>query len=182
MKGHGFDRAKRQLGDGLLTAGGPLHVGRRRVVRPAFHRQRIEAYAPCIVGHAARWRERWQHGVTIDVASEMRRLTLAIVGEALFGTDLAEVARDVDNAVASVIPSTDGLVSIVASRRRVHAARHRLDVIGWSSADVGPVAQVLTCCPYYLRHERAMMKRRRASFETMPSRSCRPVTTRSHTH
>ena len=129
VKGRGFDRAKRLLGDGLLTASGPLHAERRRVVQPAFHRQRIEAYAPLVVAHAARWRDRWQQGMTLDIAHEMRRLTLAIVGETLFGTELESVAADVDTAVASAIPAMDGLVSLVASRRRVQAARRRLDSI-----------------------------------------------------
>ena len=129
VKGHGFDRAKRLLGDGLLTADGPLHVARRRVVQPAFYRQRIEAYAPLVVGHAARWRERWRDGITIDIAREMRGLTLSITGETLFGTDLADVATDVETAVASAIPSVDGLVSIMASHRRVRTARRRLDTI-----------------------------------------------------
>ena len=129
VKGRGFDRAKRLLGEGLLTADGPLHVARRHVVQPAFYRQRIEAYAPLIVGHAARSRERWQQGITLDIAREMRRLTLSIAGETLFGTDLEDVATDIDTAVASAIPPMDGLVSLVASRRRVQAARRRLDTI-----------------------------------------------------
>ena len=129
VKGPGFDRAKRLLGDGLLTADGPLHAERRRVVQPALHRQRIEAYAPLIVAQAARWRDRWQDGTTLDIAREMRQLTLAIVGETLFGTDLVNVAADVDTAVASAIPPVDGLVSLVASRRRVQTARRRLDTI-----------------------------------------------------
>ena len=59
----------------------------------------------------------------------MRRLTLSIAGETLFGADLTDVATDIDSAVASAIPTVDGLVSIVASRRRAKAARRRLDAI-----------------------------------------------------
>jgi cytochrome P450 len=129
VKGRGFDRAKRLLGDGLLTADGPLHAVRRRVLQPAFYRQRLEGYAPLIVDHAARCRERWQPESTLDIALEMRRLTLAIAGETLFGADLAAVASDVEAAVASAIPRMDGLVSLVASRRRTETARRTLDAI-----------------------------------------------------
>jgi cytochrome P450 len=59
----------------------------------------------------------------------MRRLTLSIAGETLFGHDLVDVASDVDAAVASAIPRVDGLVSLVASRRRVLTARRQLDTI-----------------------------------------------------
>ena len=129
VKGRGFDRAKRLLGEGLLTSDGQLHVARRHVVQSAFYRQRIEAHTPLIVSHAARSRDRWQHGLTLDIAREMRRLTLSIAGETLFGTNLADVAEDIDTAVASAIPQVDGLVSLVASRRRVRTARLRLDTI-----------------------------------------------------
>ena len=129
VKGRGFDRAKRLLGDGLLTADGPLHAARRRVLQPAFYRQRLEASAPLIVDHAARCRERWQPEITLDIAREMRRLTLSISGETLFGADLAAVASDVEAAVATAIPPMDGLVSLVASRRRTQTARRTLDAI-----------------------------------------------------
>lgn len=129
VKGRGFDRAKRLLGDGLLTAAGSLHAVRRRVLQPAFYRQRLEAYAPLIVDRAARCGERWRPGITLDIAREMRRLTLAITGETLFGADLADVASDVDAAVESAIPPMDGLVSLVASRRRTQTARRGLDAI-----------------------------------------------------
>ena len=59
----------------------------------------------------------------------MRRLTLSIAGETLLGTDLEDVADDIETAVASAIPPVDGLVSLVASRRRVKTARRRLDTI-----------------------------------------------------
>jgi cytochrome P450 len=129
VKGRGFERAKPLLGDGLLTAEEPLHAMRRRVVQPAFHRQRVEGYAPLAVAHAARCREQWEAGVPLDVAHEMKRLTLSIAGETLLGADLADVASDIDAAVASAMPTVDGLVSIVASRRKAKAARHQLDTI-----------------------------------------------------
>ena len=129
VKGRGFERAKPLLGDGLLTAEEPLHATRRRVVQPAFHRQRVEGYAPITVAHAAQCRDRWQPGVTLDASHEMKRLTLSIAGETLLGADLAGVAAEIDTAVASAVPTVDGLVSIVASRRHAKAARRQLDTI-----------------------------------------------------
>src|SRR5207248_4656771 len=38
-KGPAFERARRLLGNGLLTAEGDLHRRRRRVMTPAFHRE-----------------------------------------------------------------------------------------------------------------------------------------------
>ena len=129
VKGRGFERAKRLLGDGLLTADGPLHAARRRVAQAAFHRQRVEGYAPSIASRAAERRDQWQAGITLDIAREMRRLTLSIAGETLFGADLADVAPDLEAAVASAVPDMDGLMSIAASRRRAKTARVQLDAI-----------------------------------------------------
>src|SRR5919108_2442917 len=39
MKGDGLQRAKRLLGEGLLTSEGELHLRQRRLMQPAFHRQ-----------------------------------------------------------------------------------------------------------------------------------------------
>ena len=44
MKGRGLQRAKRLLGDGLLTSEGAAHLRQRRLMQPAFHRERIAAY------------------------------------------------------------------------------------------------------------------------------------------
>ena len=46
-------RMKILLGSGLITSEEPLHMRQRRIVAPAFHRQRIAAYAGEIVAIAA---------------------------------------------------------------------------------------------------------------------------------
>ena len=45
MKGRGLQAAKALLGNGLLTSEGEFHLRQRRLAQPAFHRQRIAAYA-----------------------------------------------------------------------------------------------------------------------------------------
>jgi cytochrome P450 len=59
-------------------------------VQPSFHRQRVEGYAQAMVAHASRTAERWRDGGEIDVAAEMTQLTLTIVGDTLFGTDVGQ--------------------------------------------------------------------------------------------
>src|SRR5438552_17602323 len=44
-KGRALDRSRLLLGRGLLTSEGEFHLRQRRLVQPAFHRQRIACYA-----------------------------------------------------------------------------------------------------------------------------------------
>ena len=91
-KGRALERAKRLLGEGLLTSEADLHRRQRRLAQPAFHKQRIAAYADTMVAHAQRTSARWRDGETLDISGEMNRLTLTIVGETLLGADV-EVGR-----------------------------------------------------------------------------------------
>lgn len=93
------------LGDGLLSAEGEQHRRQRRLVAPAFAHQRISRYSAVMERHARRamdaWADGWGDGwgPTIDIAREMMRLTLGIVGETLFDTDLL---ADADSLAADV--------------------------------------------------------------------------------
>jgi cytochrome P450 len=88
IKSRVLQRAKILLGEGLLTSEAPLHTRQRRLVQPAFHRERLAAYAETMVEYGVRTRDRWEDGQTLDVAQEMMRLTLAIVARTLFSADV----------------------------------------------------------------------------------------------
>jgi cytochrome P450 len=102
-KGRALERAKRILGEGLLTSEGAHHLRQRRLAQPAFHRQRIAGYAETMVRHARRAADRWEHGAELDVSAEMNRLTLTIVGETLLGTDVEADAGGVREALTRVL-------------------------------------------------------------------------------
>ena len=87
-KSRGLERSKRLLGQGLLTSEGAMHLRQRRLMQPAFHRDRIAAFADLMVGYGDRMRRDWADGSTLDVAREMNRLTLSIVGKMLFDVDV----------------------------------------------------------------------------------------------
>jgi len=57
-----LQRARVLLGDGLLTSEGSFHVRQRRLVQPAFHRDRLAAYAQVMIDSAVRMRDRWTDG------------------------------------------------------------------------------------------------------------------------
>ena len=135
-KGRGLERAKKLLGEGLLTSEDPYHRRQRRLIQPAFHRQRIAAYAAQMTGYAAKTGAGWGDGETRDVAEEMLHLTLAIVGKTLFNAEVEEEAAEIGDALTEVIalfhtlmlPLADLLEKLpLPSVRRFARARARLD-------------------------------------------------------
>ncbi|HUQ87622.1 MAG TPA: cytochrome P450 [Vicinamibacterales bacterium] len=105
QKGVALQRAKRLLGEGLLTSEGQAHLRQRRTIQPLFHRQQVQRFADAMVKHAVRWRDSITPDTTIDVTSEMAALTLAIVGETLFSSDVKGDADEVREALTSAVQS-----------------------------------------------------------------------------
>jgi cytochrome P450 len=93
------------LGPGLLTLEGAPHLRHRRLIQPAFQRERIQQYVAIMAQETCRMLARWQHGQARDLRADMMRLTLAIVARALFDTDSAEHAERIERALAPVLPS-----------------------------------------------------------------------------
>jgi cytochrome P450 len=136
-KGRALERAKRLLGEGLLTSEESVHLRQRRLMQPAFHRDRISAYGETMVRYAERAAERWKAGETIDVHREMVALTLAIVGKTLFDADVEEEADEIGGALTDALQLFQRLLMVpfgevleklpIPSTRRFEKARDRLD-------------------------------------------------------
>ena len=103
--------AKKFLGEGLLTSEGEFHRRQRRLAQPAFHRQRINAYATVMTDYCAQARSRWLPGETLDISQEMMRLTLAIVGKTLFDANVETEAREIGKALTDVMQLFDRITS-----------------------------------------------------------------------
>ena len=136
MKGHVLQRAKMLLGEGLLTSEGDFHLRQRRLVQPAFHRQRIAMYAQAMVDRAWITGDRWRDGATVDMDHEMMALTLAIVARTLFDADVDAEADEIGTALTEVlrlfqtvfIPGMQLLDRLpLPHTRRFARARGRLD-------------------------------------------------------
>jgi cytochrome P450 len=137
-KSRGLDRARRVLGQGLLTSEGAMHLRQRRLMQPAFHRDRIAAFADVMTGYGDRLRQSWSDGATLDISREMNRLTLSIVGKTLFDVDVESQAAAVGDALTAVmesfwlmmLPFADALERLPLPKlRRARMARARLDAI-----------------------------------------------------
>jgi cytochrome P450 len=136
MKGRALQRAKRLLGEGLLTSEGDFHRRQRRLAQPAFHRGRIASYGTVMTDYAARTSSRWHDGETLDISQEMMRLTLAIVGKTLFDTDVEAEADEIGEALTAVMELFDFLLLPFSELlekfplpyvRRFQKAKERLD-------------------------------------------------------
>ena len=137
-KGRALERSRLLLGSGLLTSEGEVHLRQRRLMQPAFHRQRIAGYAQAMVNYAQHWRERWRDGEEIDIHQQMTSLTLAIVGKTLFDADVERDTSEVVSAITDafslfhliMVPFSEFLEKLPFSPvKKLTRARERLDAV-----------------------------------------------------
>ncbi len=128
----------RLLGQGLLTSEGDAWRRQRRLVQPAFHRERIAGYATSMVACTERMLDGWRDGMRRDLHADLMKVTLEIVAETLFSTEVSTVARDVGEAMEAVMAHyADPLAMAIPSLERLplpanlrfRAAERRIDAI-----------------------------------------------------
>ena len=136
VKGRPLEMAKRLLGEGLLTSEGEFHTRQWRMIQPAFHRKRIEAYGAVMADYASRLSERWCDGMAVDIAQKMTQMATAIAGKTMFNTDVESAAPEIDRALAAAtslftrvsIPFSEWLLKLpLPSTFRFYRAKARLD-------------------------------------------------------
>jgi enediyne biosynthesis protein E7 len=91
-KGLGLAEARRRiLGDGLLTSEGETWRRQRRIISPAFRRERIAGFADVVTEAGAHLTRRLeaQTGNVVDLAGEMTTLTMDVLGRTLLDADLS---------------------------------------------------------------------------------------------
>lgn len=95
IKGSAYDTFRQLTGNGLLTAEGEDWRKKRRRIQPAFAPRRIGELARGMGRVTAatieEWRELLPDGKTFPLEDEMIKVTLRIVGQTLFGIDIADV-------------------------------------------------------------------------------------------
>lgn len=100
-KGRALEQARLLLGNGLLTSEGDEHLRQRRLMQPAFHRQRIAGYGDTMVNFARRRAASWHDGAALDMHAEMMTLTMAIVAKTLFDADVEAESRHLGDALTA---------------------------------------------------------------------------------
>ena len=94
VKSPGVRLLRPLLGDGLLLSENETWLRQRRLIQPAFHRQRVAGYGDLMTALAERYVSTWKAGDTRDVHAEMMALTQAIVAKTLFDADVSGEAHD----------------------------------------------------------------------------------------
>ena len=132
-------RMKILLGEGLITSEGAFHMRQRRIAAPAFHRQRIAAYADVMVERATLRRARWHDGHIVDIGAEMMQLALEIVARTLFNTEVTADVLAINHEVNTIMDLYHYLVSLPMAEAylfaplpgltRFRRARARLDAV-----------------------------------------------------
>lgn len=126
------------LGDGLLTSEEPTHRQMRRIVQPAFHRERIARYAEIMERAAHEFVATLRPDVEFDVYAAMTALTLRIATTTLFGSDESASTRKVSQALGLMMDEFPHVLVPLGhlrqklplpSTRRFHQARAQLDAI-----------------------------------------------------
>ena len=125
------------LGKGLLTNDGASWLQQRRLIQPPFHRQRLAAFGSLMsratLAMLKRWERCAERGEVLDVAAEMMRLTLRIIGQALFSLDLSAQTTTVGQALRSandyLCAPFPPLFVPTPRNHRLQNALHRLDAL-----------------------------------------------------
>jgi cytochrome P450 len=90
----------RIIHQGLTVNKGEPWKRQRRLMQPAFHVSRINTYAQMMVQYTEQMMASWREGEIFDINQELIALTLRIVAQALFGTDVMESASQVSKSMA----------------------------------------------------------------------------------
>ncbi|QWF85337.1 cytochrome P450 [Amycolatopsis sp. CA-230715] len=135
-KGAIFDRFRPFMGNGLVMSQGDFHRRQRRLVQPAFHRDRLASYAATMVRVAREQTAAWQDGEVRQVDDDMQRLAITVVGETLFSTELgkqaiAEARRSIpivlkEGMIRALSPKFFEHVPLIPANRRFDSAVERL--------------------------------------------------------
>jgi len=124
------------LGNGLLTSENEFHKRQRKLVAPPFQHRHIASYADIMVNYSEQIQKEWTDGQVINIAREMMRLTLWIVGRTLFDADVLGEAEELGKALTIAMHHFNSEMSALVhipytwptpSNQRLHKAIDRLN-------------------------------------------------------
>lgn len=112
------------LGNGLMRSEKDTHQDKRRRLQPLFYRQHLSHYDAITTKITQEASRNWHHGTTVDMSHEMMHVTLRILGQILFGTDIEQEATDLTHGLLTIMRMTqqNHTRTVVIGNRALEAA------------------------------------------------------------
>jgi cytochrome P450 len=107
-----FQRTRPAFGDGLSLSEGEAWKKQRRMMQPAFHKERVAAYGQRMVDLTDQTLSTWRPGEVRDVHRDAMTLTLHIVADSLFGDNEVSTA-DVQHSLELGLARFDGATALL---------------------------------------------------------------------
>ena len=102
-----WKRVRQIVGNGLLTSDGDFWKRQRRIIQPAFHRERLGRFAQIMAEEVDAQVVSWGQSALIpDLAHTMMALTLKIVVRSLFSSSVAEDTASIARALDIIVGQT----------------------------------------------------------------------------
>lgn len=104
----------RVVGNGLLVNEGDSWRRQRRLLQPAFHQRQLQSYADRMVDAIERAAAGWGPGEVRNVHEDMMGVTMNIVADTLFGTDVSADAGHVGRAISELMEEFGRILGLAA--------------------------------------------------------------------
>ena len=102
IRGRSVETGRVLLGNGLPLIDGDFWLRERRMLQPAFHRERLGKLTHLITNiiHTLvdNWTEKAKQGQVLDMDDEMMRLTLTVIIKAMFHADIHDKIQPLSHA------------------------------------------------------------------------------------
>lgn len=98
-KSFGYEVLRLLLGNGLVTSEGDFWRTQRRLMQPAFHRDRLAAFSKIMTDECTVLINKWKalpDKTVVNLSHDLMEMTLAIICKAMFSTDVAEAVEVVN--------------------------------------------------------------------------------------
>jgi cytochrome P450 len=115
-------RGRYVMHDCLITREGEAHLERRAVENPSFARRKLSEQVTAMVARIQRHARDWRDGDTLELRSDMRRLTLKLTADVLFEADLEPEEDELAEALGILLHA---IPRLPIPRPRVLRARRR---------------------------------------------------------
>lgn len=123
--GQFFERAKEVVGNSLTTCTHDEHRRQRRLVQPAFSKERVAGYTGQLNEEIAAMMGRWRPGSTLDITAETNGLAARMLASTVLHRYPISAAE-----LTTVLADVDTLVAVAAKRMLLPAVLNKLPTAG----------------------------------------------------